>query len=70
MSDDPELERAEAVMCKLGEQFQDYLMIVRTNHGKIAWKSRDATWALGAIERYRNSMLELDRIDDRHREEE
>lgn len=40
------------VRAELGEQFDDYLVIVRSrNPDKLSWAYTDATWADGALNR-------------------
>ena len=40
-------------LCSLvGEQFSDFLLIVRPDSKGLSWRSSDSTWALGAATRY------------------
>lgn len=64
-SGDPEMKRFDAEITRIGERYEQYLLIVRTEGGQMMWKSRDKTWAVGAATRYLNCTEELDRIDER-----
>ena len=39
------------ICARLGERFPEYLIVVKTNQGKIAFKFSDVTWAMGACQR-------------------
>lgn len=52
-------------MARLSERYDEVLIVVRTPHGKLLWKSTDKTWSLGAMMRYMNCVDEMDRMDER-----
>lgn len=39
---------------RVGEHFEEFLLIVKPSRGNIDWRSSDRTWAVGAAERYLN----------------
>ena len=52
------------VAARLGEHFEDYLILARTSTG-IAARYTDQTWAMGAMQRFNTGRDETDRIQSR-----
>jgi hypothetical protein len=55
-------ETVQRFAANLGERFGDYLIIVRSDKG-LSWRSSDRTWAIGACDRYVDSVLSDDRVE-------
>jgi hypothetical protein len=50
---DAELEQFRKMAQRVGEQFNDFLLLVRLpGTSRMAWRSRDDTWGIGAAKRY------------------
>lgn len=56
-------DRIEALCARLGEHFPDYLVIVRTGSRGLSWRSSEATWAMGAAERYAAAVKVSDSLE-------
>lgn len=52
------------VVARLGEHFDDYVVIVRTKDNKIAFVPSDMTWAMGACNRFLNYACEAQEVSD------
>lgn len=39
-------------LARLGEHFQDYLLLVRRDGSELTWRTSDPTWAVGAAQEY------------------
>lgn len=48
---DKDIERIRDASARIGENFGDYLILVRVKDG-YCWKASDETWGLGAAERF------------------
>lgn len=44
-------DKIRDICSRLGEQFPEYVIVVKTENGKIAFKFSEATWAMGALQR-------------------
>ncbi len=60
MDKETEAQRQEKmfdnISSKLGEQFSDYLVIVRLSGGSVATRASDRNWSYGAVSRFRNEI--------------
>lgn len=62
------IEKFDKLNANMGENFADYLVMVRLPNGGHAWKASDKNWALGAIKRFVTCIEEKDRFDVRKQE--
>lgn len=53
------------LVAKLGEHYQDFVIMARDRKNRLLWKTSDKSWALGAMTRYMNCIDEWDRVDER-----
>lgn len=58
------------ICAQLGERFPEYLIVVKTEPGKIAFRFSEVTWAMGAVERVTSFLQSADDVisaeDDRN----
>lgn len=54
MTGDREADRLRDICSRVGEHFQDYVVIIRTEDGNVSWRASDPTWAEGAARRFFN----------------
>lgn len=67
MAEDQDERVMRDIASRIGEKFPDYVLMVRVPNGFL-WKHSDATWAIGACERYTHGIIDqamLDEIDSR-----
>lgn len=55
-------EKFSEMKAKLGEFFDDYLLIVRANDG-MWWRASDESWGIGAAKRYISHVADQDRAE-------
>ena len=46
------------VSSNVGENFTDYLLIVRKKDGSLRWKNSDTIWSLGATQAFQDRARE------------
>ena len=59
---DPVEVRLNSLCANLGEHFEDFLVVVRPRRRTISWRSSDATWAIGAADRYISGVRMSDNL--------
>jgi hypothetical protein len=66
---DSDIDRFDQFTALFGEHFKDYVVMARDAQNRLVWKSSDKTWAVGAMNRYMNSLDEWDRDDERQKKD-
>lgn len=57
-------DKIRDICSRLGEQFPEYLIVVKTQQGKIAFKFSDVTWTMGACDRVQAFLHEAQEVTD------
>ena len=65
--DDKALHDAAAL---LGENYEDYAILIKSPSGGVWWRTSDVTWADGAMRRFQRSKDVRDREEDVRRLED
>lgn len=60
--EDRDLEKLRDISSRVSEFFPDHLLVVRTEDS-FCWKFSDATWAVGAADRFAASIKDEDMLN-------
>lgn len=57
-----DIEIIKGVCARLGEHYDEYLIVVKSKDGKIAFRPSDCTWAMGAAMRFLDYMASAQEV--------